>query len=224
MKSKRILILTLVILILASMAISCMACVNDNPNDGAKNEDAKSMAKELLTANSFTVEKDGVEIFRYEGVSCYWKVGGDSLYSEYYFMPDGEGKNWVYYRSYSEDTWEKSVFALDEYVSYLYAIKSGLGEDLSALYFLGMLFMDFDTLMKEENSTYTLKQKLSGLNLERFELSKVGEKLVISLSIVYSYMDNYKEDAKYVVSNINNTKVTLSESAQKATVGEVMLP
>ena len=94
MKNKRFLILTIVIIILASMVVSCMACSNN---------EVKTMTKKFVSASSFTVESDGVEILRYKENKMYWKNVYGNMYDEYYFMPDGEGKYWVYKRGYSED-------------------------------------------------------------------------------------------------------------------------
>lgn len=174
-----------------------------------KTNKCEAKMKEIISAESFTVSKDGSVIFQYADANAYWNYSSD----EYYFSVDSDGKKWVYERDLKDDSWTKEAFTDLNYLRSLYMYKNAFGIDEGMGDIFELICMDFDACMTENNGSYVLKKDFKNA-FDDIKCWVDGKTLKMEI-----------DDALYTFYDINKTKVSVPESASKnAETGKVMLP
>ena len=190
------------------LSICTLAFVGCGGNGGSEME--KSL-KELRSAESFSVAEGNTTILQCNENTLYWKYTYSSGYDEYYFLPDDEGKYWVYGRDYNADKWTKQAISVPEYYSYVYMIKAGLGiGDSNIFALIDCVCLDFSSCTTETDGKYSLEDGFfDGIIFWQDDGNLIFE---------------YDGTLKYTISSINKTELELPDSLTNAEVGEVSLP
>ena len=204
-------VLSVIAICLSAGVLAASAC-------GRGSSGIEQSLKDLRSADSFSVECESEIIFRCSGDVFYWKnMYGDSYpgeYCEYYFLPDGDGKYWVYEQEFNADQWTRQALTAPEYYSYYYMIKSGFGAEESFMQLIDLICMDFSALVTYEDGKYTL---IDGLYYGELSFRQDGGDMI--------FETGYDGDTvRYTVSGINSTEIRLPASLSQAETGEVRLP